>query len=208
VLRRLAQLRSERASDERYVRRVYGGPVGLADRIEALDVTGRIYPAIGFFSSVLTIMLIVLDASPAAGKTMLLLGEKTAYERELEAEEAEIHTLGEIDRAAVREAARITGQETVDQAEIHREQWRETLDPLVAQVVEIQRRTVEQAIRTWERQITEQLNGSRGPLPPGDAPAPRPAQEIVSFGEPRGTRPRLALTPLRAWFQRRWRVIP
>jgi hypothetical protein len=173
VQSQLAELEGARANAEKTVHVEYGGPVGLADRLEALAVLEGIYPSVRFYSYMLTFLLMLIDASPAVGKALLLVGLKAPYEEELEAEEQANRKAAQIPREARCRVAQMAAQETIDQAIIHREQWRDALPDLIARIVEVQRRTTEDVIRDWERRIRAQVEDDASVAPP-----PPPQQDV------------------------------
>lgn len=190
VLHRLRNLEGDRARGEMEVQAEYGGPIGLADRLDALAAIGRIHPSVGRFSLLLTLLLMLVDSAPALGKVLLLVGVKTAYEVEANADERATQEASNAERDAEVEARRLAAQEVVDQAAIHRQRWNETLDELVGQIIEVQRRVTEEAIRQWDQRICDQLRRDESGGPP---PASSPPQQTVQTGARR--RPRVRLTP-------------
>lgn len=149
ILGRLSLLRAQRASQEAAARKAYSAPIGLADRLTALSELDHSNSSVGDWNLVLTILLLLVDASPALGKAMLSIGPPTLYERVQNEEERATHAAARAHGRAFVKAERIAAQESVDQARLHRSLWQQVLNDLVAKVVAIQRQVTEQVITTW-----------------------------------------------------------
>ena len=149
VLGRLSSLRAQRASQEAAARKAYNAPIGLADRLAALSELDHSNSSVGDWNLVLTILLLLVDASPALGKAMLSIGPPTLYERVQNEEESATHAAARAHGRAFVKAEKIAAQEAVDQAKLHRSLWQQALNDLVAKLVAIQREVTEQVIATW-----------------------------------------------------------
>jgi hypothetical protein len=179
---RLQTALQRRAHDEQKVRAEYGGPIGLADRLDALAAVERIHHSARNYSLLLTLLLTLVDSAPAVGKALMLIGAKSAYEDELDAEEAAAQQLAALTRDAEKRAHEISTQEIVDQAEAHRAQWKEELPAIVAKVVAVQRSVTEESIERWERETRDAMQ--RGVK----APEEWPHQDFVSHSPKSGWR--------------------
>lgn len=185
--RQLANVRAQlkhrqgvRAADEQNVRVQYGGPVGLADRLEALGVIEHIHPSVGGYSLLLTLLLMLVDSAPALGKSLMLIGPKSAYERELDAEEDAAFESAELNRNARKQARETSAQEIVDQATLHRELWREELAKIVPEIIAVQRSVTEEAIQRWEHDIRAGIRAEEHAAGGDDGAPTRPPQQVVT----------------------------
>ena len=155
VDRQLASLRSAESLDEAKVAAELGRGIGLADRLQALGSVEDSNFSVWMWSHALTLLILLIDAGPVIGKTLLLLGPETAYEREQHRREEHVHELQEAVRASELQATEISCSETVDQAEIHRELWRQELEQLIPSLIETQRDVTRQEIDAWARRVRE-----------------------------------------------------
>jgi hypothetical protein len=190
VLARLHGAIQRRAKDEQTARVEYGGPIGLADRLDALGVIEHIHRSVRNYSLLLTLLLTLVDSAPALGKALMLIGAKSAYETELDSGENAAHQMAELSRVAEKRAYEISTQEIVDQATAHREQWQDALPELVSKIVAVQRSVIEEAIERWEHDIRRRMAASEPQA--AEAGSMRPPQQIVTHGterrRPRGRR--------------------
>jgi hypothetical protein len=185
--RQLANVRAQlkyrqgvRTEDEQNVRVQYGGRVGLADRLEALGIIEHTHPSVGGYSLLLTLLLMLVDSAPALGKSLMLIGPKSAYERELDAKEGAAFQTAELNRSARKQAQEISAQEIVDQATIHRELWREELAKLVPEIIAVQRSVTREAIRHWEHDIRTGMRAEEHVAGGVDGAATQPPQQVVT----------------------------
>jgi hypothetical protein len=191
VVARLHAAIQRRAQDEQTVRVEYGGPIGLADRLDALSVIERIHGSVGNYALLLTLLLALVDSAPALGKALMLMGANSAYETELDSEENAAHEMVEMGRDAEKRACEISTQEIVDQANAHREQWQDALPEIVSKIIAVQRSVTEEAIERWERDIRARIEA--GPWA-AETTSTQPPQHIATHGaehrRPRGRRRR------------------
>jgi hypothetical protein len=132
------------------------------------------------YSLLLTLLLMLIDSAPAIGKSLMLIGPESAYERELDAEEGVAFEIGELTRNARKQAREISEQEIVDQATIHRELWREELAKIVPEIIAVQRSVTEEAIQRWEHDIRTGMRAEEQVASGIGGADTRPPQQVVT----------------------------
>lgn len=143
---------SKRDADAAEAASEYAQPIGLADRLDALDHVAARHPAVGAWSRTLMWLILLLDSAPAIGKALLVIGRPTATERaQDEAEKASASSAKAVRKAKVR-AAKVAAGEEIDQARIHRKLWKREADELVARAVRTQREATERYLDEWATQ--------------------------------------------------------
>jgi hypothetical protein len=180
--------------------------VGLSDRINALDHLANRDGATAWMRRVLMLILLAVDCSPALILTGSLLGRKSLYEQQEDAEEAKLLQELEIQREAHEEASR-------RQAEVHvtayEELFRERLDrqiKLQREFDQIYNDEVGKLVGPAAREAAQRAAHEYfGPQPERQAQA-----EAPSVDEPNETsaRPRLPRLRRPAWLRRRGLIGP
>jgi uncharacterized protein (UPF0335 family) len=89
----LQRLEQEKADRDAGLKARFAGPIGLAADVTALDHVSAHQPGVGKVKNVLVTFLVAVDSLPTLLLTLLLMGEKTIYERTLNAEEQASATL-------------------------------------------------------------------------------------------------------------------
>lgn len=168
----------------------YRHPVGLLDRIDALGALSDHHASTRNASLLVSLFLLMLDAAPAVGKALMVVGKRSLYECIQEEQETRAHRavitanrvqdeieLAEYNAVASRARAEhaaheITAGAAVEEAKVRRQLEREVTRELLARAVAEQRRVsaayIEQlaaalmaAVPEW---VEEELDRGAEPL--------------------------------------------
>jgi hypothetical protein len=163
----LAVLVGERAAARSRLLSAYRAPIGLLDRVEALGVLTSRHSAMATWNTLITLLILLLDCSPAISKALMSIGRPSLYERVQDAHEAKLAAREEADRAladaaldselraadelhrAEEDAARIEAGIVIDEAKLRRHAENEVIADLVRRAAEVQRRAGELFIAAW-----------------------------------------------------------
>jgi hypothetical protein len=218
----LAQLRKERAAGESVIADSRKAPIGLADRLDALTNLGRQHAAVGTFSRLIGLLILLIDSAPALAKLLMVLGPPSLYEQEVERADAavaeenehtrntelEAHKLDcdrQFDihyRRAAAEATKIDACRPVIEAEAADAGWRETIARTMKSLVAGEERRVDRYIELHNARADEEFEHRLrdAQRPPRATEAPR-APAPPTPGRETGMRRRRY--PGRPWGRRR-----
>jgi len=186
---KLRQLKQDRKKALVELKDEYNGPIGLLDRVEALDNLTWERPSMLGIEILLFLFILAIDTMPAITKVLMSVGKPGLYETvQLELEAADVIGLKRQTEAHA-EASRIEAELVVDEAETRQRLMKEVQDDLVKQAAEAMREAGEKFVALWRKAIVERVPrlvrgeltrsglGNRGlgpgePQGPGEPPDP------------------------------------
>jgi hypothetical protein len=201
--RRLKKVESKQRNlvDERDEQRAeviekYEEPIGILDRVEALDNLTVEHPELLTMELLIFLFILAIDTLPAVMKMLMALGEPSLYEEvQKDLEEADAIALREQTKAHAK-ASRIEAGILVDDATARRASMKGAQDELVNQSVDAMREAGEKFIALWReailarvpRQVREELRRTGMAETEGE-PGPGSKGSGGNGHEPGGRRP-------------------
>lgn len=169
----LREQRRARSLREAELQRAYDQPLGLAERLDALSNLAASHPSVAWWNWIVAIIIILLDTSPALGKLVMVLGDPTPYEFQIEQDEHLHRDVSRIYREAEREKAEIEARSDVEYAEQVRELRPEHFKKVALQQVKAEaaerRRWLKAKLAHMRMRMDEQIRREFGePAPSGN----------------------------------------
>jgi Domain of unknown function (DUF4407) len=170
----------------------YEEPIGILDRVEALDKLTIERPELLTMELLIFLFILAIDTLPAVMKMLMALGEPSLYEEvQKDLEEADAVALREQTKAHAK-ASRIEAGILVDDATARRACMKEAQDDLVSQSVDAMREAGERFIALWReailagvpRQVREELRRTGMAETEGGARGGEPGRREPGPGEP------------------------
>ena len=135
----LRELRSQYRQNSDGLAAAYAAPVGLLDRVEALQRLTDAHPSLQFIVWLLTGFILLVDAVPVLFKTLTLLGRASMYEQlqdELERRQLRRRAIEEDRREALHD---LENALLVEESQMHHKLQREVLTERAQRLVELER---------------------------------------------------------------------
>jgi hypothetical protein len=149
VERRLDTLRGQQAQAESRLRQEEKQPIGLSDRLAALQKVEESNFGTLSWAIALDLLILLADAGPVINKLLLLLGPDGAYERAQTRREEHTEQRVAARHEGELQAAKISAREETAQAELHKELWDAELEDLMPIVVRTQSTVIRMTIEDW-----------------------------------------------------------
>jgi Domain of unknown function (DUF4407) len=142
---------TERDAARAELREKYKAPIGLLDRVVALNNLTLARPEMLTIEILLFLFILAIDSMPAVAKVLMSLGKPSLYETvQAELEEADTVALKEQTKAHAK-ASEIEAGLLIDEAMTRKSLTKEVQDDLVRQSVEAMREAGEKFIALWRK---------------------------------------------------------
>lgn len=151
----LSKRLKERREDEAELNTAYGPHIGLLDRIEALGSLAFEHPFMGVATFLIGLLIVLIDASPVLGKSLMSIGVPYPLEKAQDEVEAEALDATKAWRAARQQAHETEASIVLEEARMRLDLEREMLKALISEEVAVQREFRKEFIRQWAERVKE-----------------------------------------------------
>jgi uncharacterized protein (UPF0335 family) len=175
VQKRLARLEDEHETALHKLKKAHNEPIGLLDRVEALDNLTSEHSAMLWAQIFIFLFILAVDTMPALAKVLMSVGKPSLYEEIQNAlERGDASAVQALIDAHVK-TNEIDAALIVDEAETRKRFAKEAQDDLVKKAVDAMREAGEQFVELWRRAILREVPGmvdrelesnGMGPVPP------------------------------------------
>lgn len=153
----LRELRAQRTEAARQMRLAYAQPIGLLDRVEALDNLTDEHPAMLAIRIVLFLFILAIDSMPAIAKVLMSIGKPSLYENVQEdLEESDANALKH-QTDAYTKASEISASLVVDEATTRKAAVKDVQDELIEQAVDGMREAGEKFVAGWRKSVVDEV---------------------------------------------------
>lgn len=224
---RLATLRGERSKGEAEIATAQSKPIGLGDRLDALNALGRKHGSVGNFKNLIGWLMLLIDSAPALAKLLMVLGRPSLYEQEVERDDAAVAEQNQYERElqleqhklecdercdihhrrGAAEANKIEAKRPVVEAEHADEAWRDTVAQSMESIVAGERERIARYVDRFNARANDEFDRrvreAENAEPVRRPTSPEPAGPTADETRPASVRDRILRSGLRGGLRRR-----